>query len=40
MQTLEHDLLGLTCVVTEKETSVASYEAVRYNAINSTLPHF
>jgi len=33
MQTLEHDLLGLTCAVTEKETSVASYEAVRFNAI-------
>ena len=33
MQTIEHDLLGLTCAVTEKETSVASYEAVRFNAI-------
>ena len=33
MQTLERDLLGLTCAVTEKEASVASYEAVRYNAI-------
>lgn len=33
MQTLEHDSIGLPCVVPENETPPASYEAVRFNAM-------